>query len=46
MGDFVRDKVMTAAGGADAAERYSDATIVEVGNDGLKGRGGLLDRRL
>ena len=46
MGDFVRDEVMAAAGGADAAERYSDATVFEVGDDGLKGRGGLLDRRL
>ena len=37
---------MAAAGGADVTNADADAVVFEVGDDGLKGRGGLLDRRL
>ena len=37
---------MAAAGGADVTNADAYAVVLEVGDDGLKGRGGLLDRRL
>ena len=36
---------MTAAGGADVTNADTDAVVFEVGDDGLKGMGGLLNGR-
>ena len=45
MGDFVRDEVMAAAGGADVTNADADTVVLKVGDDRLKGLGGLLNSR-
>ena len=46
MGEFVGDEMVAADDAAVVTNADLDAAIVEVGDDGLKGRSGLLDCRL
>ena len=43
--DFGVDQVMRGDGATDGADADANATIVEVGDEGLKGMGGLLNGR-
>ena len=43
MGDFVRDEVMAAAGGADVTNADPYAVVLEVGDDGFEGMCGLFN---
>ena len=45
MGEFVGDEMVAADDAAVVANADLDATIVEVGDDGFKGLGGLLNGR-
>ena len=45
MGEFVGDEVMAADDAAVVANADLDATIVEVGDDGVEGLSGLLNGR-